>query len=295
MIRNFCVAVLSALILQSCADDTRFYVDKDECAGFQIVQGSQLISISRDTAWSIVDEAGNVVCPADAHKISAFFNVLRDIQVMGMSQKDASGSFDCEVRILGESGRAVRNLRFSAVPGSSNMIGSSDGGKCYVVGVPGLNQSPIGDFSAALEYWKDRSLLCISAENLSMISVCNYVESAQSFQVSTSVDAFEVRDAQGDVVDIQLTSIKRWLGGISGVYRADGYVDSLPSADGDIIYRLKTRTRLGLEDSVVFYRKYMPDGKPDFNKMYFRKGADVGTAKYFDFDKLLVDLDALRR
>lgn len=283
------------MALQSCGDDTDFTVNKDDCASFDIISGNSQITIVRDTAWSIQDGEGRVVCPADINKIEAFFNVLRDIQVMGMSQRDASAGFDCEVVIHGRSGREIKNLRFAQVPGSANMIGSSDGGKCYVVGVPGLNQNPIVDFQPGVEYWKDKSLLLLSADNISKISIENFIDPSQTFFVETNVNDFAVRNSNGDIVPIPQSNIKSWLGSISGIYRASEYTEGVQLMAQDLIYRLKTRNRIGICDSILFYKKYLPDGKPDFNKMYFQKGTDIGTAKYYDFDKVLMDLDRLKK
>lgn len=283
------------MFLSSCGDDSNFTVNQDDCSSFNIVsKDGASISVARDTAWSVVSADGKTVCPADAHKIAAFFNVLRDIQVMGMSQKSPDDVFDCEIIVRNGSGREVKRLRFSNVPGSPNMIGSADGGKCYIVGVPGLNQSPIVDFSSQVEYWKDRSLLYFSADNISRISVENLKDPRQSFFVATSADGYSVQDDGGNALDISSTAVRKWLGGISGVYRAADYADGLNLNDDDAIYRLAVKNCLGIEETIIFYRKFLPDGKPDFNQMYFRKGADIGTAKYYDFDKVLVDVDRLR-
>ncbi|MCQ2250620.1 MAG: hypothetical protein MJZ66_05870, partial [Bacteroidales bacterium] len=226
--RNIFLMLALALMLAACGDDTDFTVLEDRCGGFDIEtrDGNSIWILNRDTAWWVFHqpdarENAKPLCMADAHKISAFFNVLRDIQVMGLSSKDPE-SKDCDshISIRDFSGRCTKELRFSAVPGSSQMIGKVDNGKYYVVGVPGLNQSPISDFASAVEYWKDRSLLYVMEGNVSAISVENFLNPGQTFFVNAVADVFEVRDAKGDVVEVQQQNVRRYLGSITGIYRA---------------------------------------------------------------------------
>ncbi len=300
--RNLFLMLAVALMLAACHDDTDFTVLEDRCGGFDIEtrDGGSIWILNRDTAWWVYHqpdtrENAKPLCMADRHKISAFFNVLRDIQVMGLSSKDP-GSRDCDshISIRDFSGRCTKELRFSAVPGSSQMTGKVNNGKYYIVGVPGLNQSPIEDFSSAVEYWKDRQLLYVGEDNVSAISVENMIDPSQSFAIVGNAGVFEVHRADAAKVDAAQQKIRQYLGSIVGIYRAASYLESASLDDSDMIYRLKVSNLLGAEEEIAFYRKCLPDGQPDFNQMYFRKGTDVGTAKYYDFDKVLVDLDKLK-
>jgi len=291
-----------ALMMSACGDDADFTVNQQDCGGFDIVtrDGNSIWIMNRDTAWWVYAQPDPSVdaaplCMADNHKIAAFFNVLRDIQVMGLSSKDPE-SQDCDshIYIRNHSGRCSKELRFSAVPGSAQMTGKVNNGKYYIVGVPGLNQNPIEDFASTVEYWKDRSLLYIGEGNISAISVENLMDPSQTFRIKSDAGSFVLYGADDSAIDVPQANIRQYLGSITGIYRAAGYIEAIDLKDSDIIYRLMVRNCLGAEDVITFYKKYQPNGQPDFNQMYFRKGADIGTAKYFDFDKVLVDLERLR-
>lgn len=286
--------VLEAVALMSCADDTAFSVDQSDCQGVRIVRGGQQISLSRDTAWYVVGVDDERLFYCDPFKVEAFFNVLRDIQVMGLSSKAPDSDFDCAVELYSSRGKLLRQLRLSPVAGSAQMIGSVDGGKCYVVGVPGLNQNPIVNFSEKPGYWKDLSLLELSPYNVSMLRVSNYVDPRQSFCVETQGAGFVAYGASGDVLDVPQDNIREYLGKATGSYRAAQYMDSVPAGSDAVIYRVDVRNSLGIRDSLMFYKKYLDGGRPDFNMMYFRHGHECGTVKYFDFDNLLIDGDRLR-
>lgn len=299
--KPFIIALTIAMLAQACSSDADFAVSQQDCGGFSISSpdGAQVSLQLCDTAWWIMQSAGESapkpIHIADSHKISAFFNVLRDIQVMGLSIKDAAKDrFDCRIELRGASGRAQKEIRLQGVPGSPQMVGSVNGGQCYIVGVPGLRQSPIEDFSPTVEYWKDRSLLTIAEAGISAIAVRNIQDPAQGFSIKAEEGKYSVYGADSQFIDIPQQNILQYLGAIAGSYRAAQYVDSSSAIVSDMIYSLKVRSIMGAEDSIYFYKKYLPDGQPDFNQMYFRKGADIGTAKYFDFDRLLVDLDKLR-
>ena len=184
----------------------------------------------------------------------------------------------------------MKKIRLKSVAGSSQMIGSVNGGKCYIIGVPGLNVSPIENFSAAAGYWKDLSLLEVMPDNISKISVENFADPAQSFFISTVADGFEIRGADGNIIPgIDEQSIRRYLGGIAGKYRAAQYVDAQHFTPADSLFRLSVRTRIGDEETIVFYKK-----EGDFNQMFFRKGVERGLAKYYDFDKVLVEVEGVK-
>ena len=285
----FIIVIFCALI--SCADDTDFQVVESEVGGVEIIgNGGKNIRLAKDTAWYISDAEGKRIYSCDEYKISAFFNVLRDVQVMGLSNHPQDGCFDSEIILLKNSGSILKKIRLKSVAGSSQMIGSVDGGKCYIVGVPGLNVSPMENFSATTDYWKDLSLLELTPDNISKISVENFADPAQSFFISTVADGFEIRGTDGNIIPgIDEQSIRRYLGGIAGTYRAAQYVDTQYFTPADSLFRLSVRTRIGDEETIVFYKK-----EGDFNLMFFRKGVEQGLAKYYDFDKVLVEVEGVK-
>ena len=282
-------------MLVACADDTDFQVNESDVGTVEIRDGEgNSIHFAKDTAWYVADADGKKIYNCDEYKISAFFNVLRDVQVMGLSTHPQDGEFDSEVILKKSFGGVLKKIRLKSVAGSPQMIGSVDGGKCYFVGVPGLNVSPISNFVATADYWKDLSLLELTPYNISKFSVENFIEPLQSFFISTVADGFEIRGIDGNIVaGVGEEAVRHYLGGIAGVYRAAQYVDAADFTPADSIYRLKIRTRVGDEDSIIFYKK-INGSQPDFNQMYFRKGGEQGLAKYFDFDKVLVDLEMLK-
>ena len=288
--KKYWIIVLSLFTLISCSDDKDFQVVEDEVGKVEIVSGGKDLHLAKDTAWYVSDAEGHRLCSCDEYKIAAFFNVLRDVQVMGLSNHPQDGVFDSEIILKKPSGSEIKKIRLKSVAGSSQMIGSVNGGKCYIVGVPGLNVNPITNFSAAEDYWKDLSLLELTPYNISKISVENFADPAQSFFISTVADAFEIRGVDGNIfTNIPEQSIRQWLGSIAGTYRAVKYVDAEQFVPADSIFRLKVRTRLGDEESITFYKK-----NNDFNLMFFSKGDERGLAKYYDFDRVLVEVAGVK-
>ncbi len=289
----FIFLIFFALI--SCTDDTDFQVVESEVGGVEIIgNGGKNIRLAKDTSWYISDADGKRIYTCDEYKIAAFFNVLRDVQVMGLSTHPQDGNFDSEIVLKKNSGSILKKIRLKSVAGSSQMIGSVDGGKCYIVGVPGLNVSPMENFSATVDYWKDLSLLELTPDNISKISVENFLEPAQSFFISTVADGFEIRGIDGNIIPgISEQNIRCYLGGIAGTYRAAQYVDAQHFTPADSIYRLSVRNRLGDDESIIFFKK-MNGSQPDFNLMFFRKDGEQGLAKYYDFDKVLVDAEGMK-
>lgn len=292
--KKFLFLVLTAITLFACTDETDFSVDETEIGGVEIRGNNHSVNLLRDTSWYIADNEGRRINSCDEYKISAFFNVLRDVQVMGLSNYPQNGDFDSEVVLKKNSGKILKTIRLKSVAGSSQMIGSVDGGKCYFVGVPGLNVSPISNFASTADYWKDLSLLELTPDNISKISVENFLEPEQSFFISTVADGFEIRGIDGNfIAGISEQNIRRYLGGIAGTYRAAQYVDVQHFTPADTICRLSVRTRLGDDESIIFFKK-MNGSQPDFNLMFFRKNGEHGLAKYYDFDKVLVEAEGLK-
>ncbi len=294
VIRNLTILFITALELSSCQDDTDFATDCSDLGSVVITSGDKTVTLGRDTAWYVADSEGRRMYSCDEYKMSAFFNVMRDIQVMGLSSHTQDGGFDAEVTLKKPSGSTVKQLRLKAVTGSPQMIGSINGGKCYVIGVPGLNVNPISNFNATADYWKDLALLELSPYNISKISVENYIEPSQSFSINTSGDGFEAVAGNGTPLSgVTEQSVRRWLGSIGGRYRASEYVDDERFTPGDTIYRLTVRSKIGIEEPIVFFKKFNGT-KPDFNLMFFSKNGEHGTAKYYDFDKVLIDAEKLK-
>lgn len=288
--KKYWIIVLTLFALNSCTDDKDFQVVETEVGGVEIIDDNKNLHLAKDTAWYVSDADGRRLCSCDEYKIAAFFNVLRDVQVMGLSNHPQDGAFDSEIILRKPSGGEIKNIRLKSVAGSSQMIGSVDGGKCYIVGVPGLNVNPIVNFSAAANYWKDLSLLELTPYNISKISVENFADPVQSFFISTVADGFEIRGMDGNVItNIPEQSIRQWLGSIAGTYRAVKYVDAEQFAPADSIFRLNVCTRLGDEESITFYKK-----TNDFNLMFFSKGNEHGLVKYYDFDKVLVEVAGVK-
>ena len=55
------------------------------------------------------------------------------------------------------------------------------------------------------------------------------------------------------------------------------------------------KTKSGESENVIFYKKTLDNGTPDYNQMWFitPEGA-TGKAKYFDFDMLLIGVEKLK-
>ncbi len=288
--RKFCFLILIFFTLIACSDDTNFQVMEDDVYQVQMVNNDHKILLARDTAWYVADADGRRLYSCDEYKIAAFFNVLRDVQVMGLSNHPQDGAFDVDVQLMKQSGGVIKNIRLKSVAGSPQMIGSVNGGQCYVIGVPGLNVSPIVNFAATAEYWKDLSLLELTPYNISKISVENFAAPAQSFFVSSVANGFEIRGIDGNIIDgIDEQSVRHWLGSIAGTYRAAKYVDAAHFSSADSLFRLRVCSRVGTEDEILFYRK-----ANDFNLMFFQKNGEYGLAKYYDFDNLLVELEGVK-
>lgn len=284
--------LISALMLiaASCNNDTNFSTQESDCEVVEITSKNQTITLERDTAW-FVSKNNEKQFYCDKFKTYTFFNVLRDLQLQGLSGY-SKNDFEYEINIKTHSGKTVKSLRFNAVPNSSQMIGSCDGGKSYIVGIPGLNENPSVNFSASTDYWKNLSLLEIIPENISRIEIKNYIDSTQSFAVAYENNDFVAKDLEGNTLKLSSTNIRNYLGSIAGSYRAKEYLEPSALPEDHKIYELTIANNLGIETKIKFYKKF-DNGKPDFNLMYFECGNEFGTAKYFDFEKILKDLSSL--
>ncbi|MCQ2975896.1 MAG: hypothetical protein MJ211_13935 [Bacteroidales bacterium] len=291
--KNYLFLLIAIIItLSACNEYPNFQVLEDNCEFIRLKLKDKTIDLKKDTAW-YVSINDTKLFYADKNKISAFFNVLRDIEVQGLSTHNSESDFEYTIEVLKPNGNVKTTLKFNSVPSSSTMIGSCDNSKCYVVGVPGLNESPSINFTATPEYWKNLSLIDISAQSLSQLSIKNYIEPNQSFSVSLNVDSFVVKNNENQFELIPQQNIKMWLGSLS-TYSATEYYNSLEINDSLKIYDLYLKTKYGSETTISFYKKIDKNNQPDFHKMYFSSNGEFGTVKYFDFDRLLIDLKDLK-
>ena len=276
----------------SCSRYPDFAVEAEDCGSVRISHGGKCLELNHDTAW-FVQLDGEKLFYADKNKVSAFFNTLRDIEIQGLSNYSPEKDFQYTVEVLNNGGKVTKTLRFNPVPSSSNMVGSCNGSECYIVGIPGLNVSPAANFNTDAGYWKPLLLLDIQANNISKISVTDFTNQKQSFSISLNVDTFVVSDYQDHPQTISQNSIRQWLGALSTFHAAEFCpMPDLP--DSLIIYKVCLTPKNGGEQVVTFYKKYLSDNTPDFNRMWFETDGLTGTAKYFDFDFLLIGLDKLR-
>ena len=96
--KNLLYIFLIFCALISCTDDTDFQVVESEVGGVEIIgNGGKNIRLAKDTSWYISDADGKRIYTCDEYKIAAFFNVLRDVQVMGLSTHPQYGNFDSEI------------------------------------------------------------------------------------------------------------------------------------------------------------------------------------------------------
>ena len=180
-------------------------------------------------------------------------------------------------------------MKFNPVGNSPQLIGSCNGGKCYVVAIPGLKENPSVNFSSDENYWKELSLLEISAENFSSIKVENFLDTAQSFSIVLKDGVLEFFDYKNEKnQEIKQENLREYIGSIFDVYRAKEQFSKLQLPENQKIYSLTVNGK-----KIDFFKK-IDNGKPDFNQMYFSCGEDFGTATYFSFERVLIDAEKLK-
>ncbi|MBR6277991.1 MAG: hypothetical protein IKR41_04465 [Bacteroidales bacterium] len=279
-------------LIVSCNTDTDFSTLESDCQIVEIIDKAKTLTLEKDTAWYVSsDNSPQFYC--DKHKITTFFNVLRDLQLQGLSSYDEKLGFEFEIRIKKKNGKVVKTLGFNPVPNSPQLIGSCNGGKCYIVAIPGLQENPSCNFSTDPGYWKNLSLLDLVAEKISFLKVVNYIDTLQSFSIKINDNAFLVQDFFGKEVDASQSRVRGFLGSLSGVYRAKEYFEKLDLDEKDKIFSLSIETFPPLESiGFDFYKKYS-NGKPDFNLMYFKTDVSCGTVTYYDFERFFIELNLL--
>jgi len=272
----------------SCNSDTDFPTEETDCQIVEISDGNKTVVLEKDTAW-FVKSGEKKLFYCDKHKISAFFNTLRDLQLQGLSSYNGETGFKNIITIKKQSGKTVKTLKFNPVGNSPQLIGSCNGGKCYVVAVPGLKENPSVNFSPEKNYWKELSLLEISGENFSSIKVENFLDTIQSFSIVLKDGVLEFFDYKNEKnQEIKQKNLREYIGSIIGIYRAKEQFSALQLPENNKIYSLTVNGK-----KIDFFKK-IDNGKPDFNLMYFSCGEDFGTATYFNFEKILIDAEKLK-
>ena len=272
----------------SCNSDTDFPTEETDCQIVEISDGNKTVVLEKDTAW-FVKSGEKKLFYCDKHKISAFFNTLRDLQLQGLSSYNGETGFKNIITIKKQSGKTVKTLKFNPVGNSPQLIGSCNGGKCYVVAVPGLKENPSVNFSPEKNYWKELSLLEISGENFSSIKVENFLDTIQSFSIVLKDGVLEFFDYKNEKnQEIKQKNLREYIGSIIGIYRAKEQFSALQLPENNKIYSLT------VNDKKIDFFKKIDNGKPDFNLMYFSCGEDFGTATYFNFEKILIDAEKLK-
>ena len=281
------------LLAVACGGYPDYTIEPSECGMVRITHNSKSITLKKDTAW-YVDIDGNNLFYADRGKIEALLNTLRDINIQGISNHDPKKDFQYTVEVFNQSERLTKTLKFNAIPSSANMVGSVDGSQCYVVGIPGLNISPSINFNPDPSYWKNLALLEVYAQNISQISVTHFNDPGQSFSISLNIDTFVVKDYENKPIAIPQDNVRQWLGAL-GTFRAAEYCVSPILPDSLKLSQVAIRTKSGDSQAIVFYKKSLADGSPDYNRMWFiTPDGATGTAKYFDYDILLIGVEKLR-
>ena len=283
--RNFYIFFTAfCMTFAACATDTDFSTEESDCQVVEIVSRGKSLTLEKDTAW-YVKTSGGQKNYCDKHKVYTFFNTLRDIQLQGLSSYDENAAFDYVINIKKRGGKTIKILKFNAVPNSPQLIGSCNGGKCRIVAVPGLNESPASNFSSDENYWKELSLLEINAENFSDLKVKNFVDSLQSFSIFLKggvLEFFDYKNAK--ITNAPQEKLRGYLGSIFGTYRAKEYLSELKLPENQKIYSLTVNGR-----KIDFYKK-----AGDFNLMYFSTEDGCGTATYFSFERVLTDAEKLK-
>lgn len=289
---KFLVLVAIVCCSVSCNRYPDFAVETDDCGSVRISHGGKNIVLNHDTAW-YVEIDGEKHFYADQNKVSVFFNSLRDVEIQGLSNYSPEKDFQYTIEVRNSSAKVIKTLRFNPVPSSPNMVGSCNGSECYIVGIPGQSISPTENFHSDAGYWKPLLLLDIEANNISQISITDFIDQKQSFSISLNVDTFVVSNSENQPQAISQKNIRYWLGSLTTFHAAE-FCPTPDLPDSLKIYQVYVKPKTGDEQSVTFYKKYLSDNTPDYNRMWFETDGLTGTAKYFDFDFLLIGLDKLR-
>ena len=285
--------LIIAVCAIGCDGYPEFTVQQEKCGMVRITHEGEAITLKSDTAW-YVDLNGENLFYADRNKVDALFNTLKDIDIQGISSFNPEKEFQYTIEVFNRSGKLNKTLKFNSISSSPNMVGSVNGSKCYVVGIPGLNISPTINFNPNPSYWKNLALLEVYAQNISQISVTHFNDPGQSFSISLNIDTFVVKDFENKPVAIPQDNVRQWLGTL-GTFSAAEYCASPILPDSLKLSQVAIKTKSGESQAVAFYKKTLPDGTPDYNRMWFvTPDGNTGTAKYFDFDMLLIGVEKLK-
>ncbi len=292
-ISNLLLLLITVCIV-GCDGYPDFSVQQENCSMVRITHEGANITLKSDTAW-YVDLNGEKLFYADRNKVDALFNTLKDINIQGISSFNPENNFQYTIEVYNLRGKLNKTLKFNPIASSPNMVGSCNGSKCYVVGIPGLNISPTINFNPDPSYWKNLALLEVYAQNISQISITHFNDPEQSFSISLNIDTFIVKDFENKPLAIPQDNVRQWLGAL-GTFRAAEYCTSPILPDSLKLSQVAIKTKSGESENVIFYKKTLDNGTPDYNQMWFitPEGA-TGKAKYFDFDMLLIGIDKLRQ
>lgn len=291
-ISNLLLLLITVCIV-GCDGYPDFSVQQENCSMVRISHEGADITLKSDTAW-YVDLNGEKLFYADRNKVDALFNTLKDINIQGISSFNPENNFQYTIEVYNLRGKLNKTLKFNSIASSPNMVGSVDGSKCYVVGIPGLNISPTINFNPDPSYWKNLALLEVYAQNISQISITHFNDPEQSFSISLNIDTFIVKDFENKPLAIPQDNVRQWLGAL-GTFRAAEYCTSPILPDSLKLSQVAIKTKSGESENVIFYKKTLDNGTPDYNQMWFitPEGA-TGKAKYFDFDMLLIGVEKLK-
>ncbi|MBR4214335.1 MAG: hypothetical protein IKR94_03355 [Bacteroidales bacterium] len=291
-ISNLLLLLITVCIV-GCDGYPDFSVQQENCSMVRISHEGADITLKSDTAW-YVDLNGEKLFYADRNKVDALFNTLKDINIQGISSFNPENNFQYTIEVYNLRGKLNKTLKFNSIASSPNMVGSCNGSKCYVVGIPGLNISPTINFNPDPSYWKNLALLEVYAQNISQISITHFNDPEQSFSISLNIDTFIVKDFENKPLAIPQDNVRQWLGAL-GTFRAAEYCTSPILPDSLKLSQVAIKTKSGESENVIFYKKTLDNGTPDYNQMWFitPEGA-TGKAKYFDFDMLLIGVEKLK-
>lgn len=291
-ISNLLLLLITVCIV-GCDGYPDFSVQQENCSMVRISHEGADITLKSDTAW-YVDFNGEKLFYADRNKVDALFNTLKDINIQGISNFNPENNFQYTIEVYNLRGKLNKTLKFNSIASSPNMVGSCNGSKCYVVGIPGLNISPTINFNPDPSYWKNLALLEVYAQNISQISITHFNDPEQSFSISLNIDTFIVKDFENKPIAIPQDNVRQWLGAL-GTFRAAEYCTSPILPDSLKLSQVAIKTKSGESENVIFYKKTLDNGTPDYNQMWFitPEGA-TGKAKYFDFDMLLIGVEKLK-
>lgn len=282
-------AIVFLFLIASCTDYKDFTINPDDCYQIEITSNGNSLKLLRDTAWICQHNNKNFV--ADKAKTEALLNTLRDLRVQGISNYNPQDSFPIEIVAKNKNGKNIKTLKIKPVESTPSMIISRDGGECCVVAVPGLDINPKSNFNSSPNYWKINTLIEIVPQNVKQITIENFVNPLQSFTISCNADSFVCKNGENRFISQK--NIINYISSL-GSYSAKDFLDNINLDEKNKIYKILYVEKKLDTTEVTFYKKFLPDGSPDFNLMYFKTpNNNYGTIKYFDVEQLLLNAEDL--